>query len=123
MHGRFHASPVLMPNNDLVMSYVVRKGYDNTPEGLPQYAIEAVISRDNGQTWNLNHRYVLDKWQGEWENKPGGKVKLMAPNVCYTVLLNDGSLMTSFERGVQESDGKYYRMLKLVHWRLDKEKK
>jgi len=123
MHGRFHASPVLMPNNDLVMSYVVRKGYDNTPEGLPQYAIEAVISRDNGQTWNLNHRYVLDKWQGEWENKPGGKVKLMAPNECYTVLLNDGSLMTSFERGVQESDGKYYRMLKLVHWRLDKEKK
>ena len=30
MHGRFHASPVLMPNNDLVMSYVVRLGYDET---------------------------------------------------------------------------------------------
>ena len=123
MHGRFHASPVLMPNQDLVMSYVVRKGYDDTPEGLPQYAIEAVVSRDHGQTWNLSHRYVLDKWRGEWENQPGGKVKLMAPNESYTVLLNDGSLMTSFERGVQESDGKYYRMLKLVHWHLDKDKK
>ena len=119
MHGRFHASPVLMPNNDLVMTYVVRKGYDDTPEGLPQSGIEAVVSHDHGQTWDLDRRYVLDKWLGEWEDRPGGKIKLMAPNETYTVLLRDGSLMTSFERGVQEAGAKYRRILKLVHWRPD----
>ena len=123
MHGRFHASPVLMPNNDLVMTYVVRMGYDDTPEGLPQYGIEAVVSHNHGQTWNLAYRYVLDKWLGEWADRPGGLVKLMAPNETYTVLLRDGSLITSFERGVQEAGAKYHRVLKLVHWRLDEGKK
>jgi hypothetical protein len=123
MHGRFHASPVLMPNNDLIMTYVVRMGYDDTPEGLPQYAIEAVLSHDHGQTWSLRRRYVLDRWLGEWEDRPNGKVKLMAPNETYTVLLPDGSLMTSFERGVQEANAKYHRILKLVHWRLREERK
>jgi len=119
MHGRHHASPVLMPNNDLVMTYVVRLGYDDTPEGLPQYGIEAVVSHDHGQTWNLDRRYVLDRWRGEWADRPGGSVKLMAPNETNTVLLRDGSLITSFERGVQEAGVKYHRVLKLVHWRLD----
>ena len=118
-HGRFHASPVLMPNNDLVMTYVVRKGYDDTPEGLPQSGIEALVSYNHGQTWPLKHRYVLDKWLGEWEDLPGGKIKLMTPNETYTVLLNDGSLMTLFERGFQDADTKYCRILKLVHWRVD----
>ena len=123
MHGRHHASPVLMPNNDLVMTYVVRLGNDDTPEGLPQYGIEAVVSHNHGQTWKLDHRYVLDKWLGEWEDRPGGKVKLMAPNETYTVLLRDGSLMTSFERGVQDPDAGYHRILKLIHWRTDRAKR
>ena len=117
-HGRHHASPVLMPNNDLVMTYVVRLGYDDTPDGLPQYGIEAVVSHNHGQTWELNQRYVLDKWHGEWEEGPGGKVKLMAPNETYTVLLHDGSLMTSFERGIQDPNAGYHRTVRLVHWRL-----
>lgn len=32
------------------MTYVVRKGYVNTADGFPQFGIEAVVSRDNGQT-------------------------------------------------------------------------
>lgn len=123
MHGCFHASPVLMPNNDLVMPHVVRMGYDDTPEGLPQYGIEAVVSHNHGQTWKLDRRYVLDKWRGEWADRPGGLVKLMAPNETNTVLLPDGSLITSFERGVLEAGVKYHRVLKLVHWRLDEGKK
>ena len=119
MHGRFHASPVLMPDNSLTMTYVVRMGYDDTPEGLPRSGIEAVVSRDHGQTWDLRDRNVLDKWLGEWEDQPGGKIKLMAPNETNTVLLRDGSLMTSFERGFQDANGKYRRILKLVHWRPD----
>ena len=111
--GRHHPSIVRMPNSDLVMSYVVRLGYGDPLKGLPQYGIEAVVSRDHGQTWNLDRRYILDKWDGEWLDRPGGKVKLMAPNETYTVLLPDGTLITAYvkhflgaERGVQ-----------LVRWR------
>jgi len=123
MHGRHHASIVLMPNNDLVMSYVVRLGYEDTPDGLPQYGIEAMVSHDHGQSWDLEHRYVLDKWRGEWADHPGGLVKLMAPNETYTVILRDGSLITSFERGVQEAGVGYHRQLKLIHWQLHEEPK
>ena len=62
--GRHHPSLVLMPNNDIVMTYVVRKGYVDTPDGYPQFGIEAVVSHDHGQTWDLDHRYILDTWAG-----------------------------------------------------------
>ena len=31
------------------------KGYVNTPDGFPQFGIEAMFSRDNGRTWDLDH--------------------------------------------------------------------
>ena len=34
-YGRHHASMLLMPNNDIVMTYVVRLGYPDTPTGIP----------------------------------------------------------------------------------------
>ncbi|MBU4273350.1 MAG: glycoside hydrolase, partial [Planctomycetes bacterium] len=42
--GRHHPSLVLMPNRDIVMTYVVRKGYVDAPDGHPQFGIEAVVS-------------------------------------------------------------------------------
>ena len=39
------------------MTYVVRKGNVNRPEGSPQFGIEAVVSRDHGETWDLDHKY------------------------------------------------------------------
>ena len=62
--GRHHPSLVLMPNDDIVMTYVVRKGYVDTPDGYPQFGIEAVVSHDHGATWDLDHRYILDTWAG-----------------------------------------------------------
>ena len=114
--GRHHPSIVLLPNSDLVMSYVVRLGYGPPLEGLPRYGIEAVVSHDHGQTWNLDRRYILDKWEGEWLDRPGGKVKLMAPNETHTVLLPDGSLITAY---VKHFPGAR-RAVQLVRWRLGK---
>jgi hypothetical protein len=42
--GRHHPSLLLMPNHDIVMTYVVRKGYVDMPDGYPQFGIEAVVS-------------------------------------------------------------------------------
>jgi hypothetical protein len=112
-YGRHHPSLVLLPNNDLLLTYVVRLGYEDLPDGLPQYGIEAVVSRDNGKTWDLKNRYVIDKWKGVWRAKP--ELQLMAPATTATVALPDGNLITSFNTGTTAGQ----RHLKLVRWRLD----
>ena len=112
--GRHHPSMVLLANHDLVMTYVVRLGYDDTVEGLPQYGIEAVVSHDHGQTWDLDHRYVLDRWVGAWAERPG--VQLMAPNETDTVLLPDGSLITAYGKGFPLPGPQ--RGVQLVRWRV-----
>lgn len=111
---------VLMPDHDLVMSYVVRLGYPDTPEGIPRYGIEAVVSHDDGRTWDLDRRYVLDRWDGDWLDRPRGLVRLRAPNETYTVLLPDGGLITAFGTGYRVDADNTPREIKLVRWRLNK---
>jgi len=110
-YGRHHPSLVMLPDATLVMSYVVRLGYEDTPDGLPQYGIEAVISRDHGRSWQLDRRYILDAWPGEWLDRP--RVKLVAPTITSTVRLSDGRLLTACNTGVRGDR----RDLKLVRWR------
>lgn len=111
--GRHHASMVVMPNSDLVMSYVVREGYAATLTGNPQYGIEAVVSHDNGQTWDLNHRYLLDKWVGVSSNGVAG------PMSTSTVLLPNGSLLTEFGTGYRATADTAPRDLGIVQWQLN----
>ena len=68
--GRHHPSLVLMPDGQIVMTYVVRKGYLNTSEGFPRFGIEAVVSRDHGRTWDLDHKYILHQWSGHIKDGP-----------------------------------------------------
>jgi hypothetical protein len=92
--GRMHPSLVLMPNGDIVMTYVVRLGWLSKEDrlldkdGYPRWSIEAVVSRDNGESWDLSHRYVLAKWSGN-----------NIATSTSTVLLPDGSLLTAFSSG------------------------
>ncbi|MBN2296465.1 MAG: exo-alpha-sialidase, partial [Pirellulales bacterium] len=67
--GRHHPSMVLMPDGRIVMTYVVRKGYLDTPDGFPQFGIEAVVSADNGRNWDLDHKYILHTWSGSRKDK------------------------------------------------------
>ena len=62
--GRHHPSMVVLPDGRILMTYVVRLGYPNTAAGFPQFGVEAVVSSDNGQTWDMEHRYILAKWEG-----------------------------------------------------------
>ena len=96
--GRHHPSMVLMPNGQIVMTYVVRKGYPDTPEGFPQFGVEAVVSHDNGATWDLEHRYILDEWVG---NRPSSDPHSWWPSSQATssVLFSDGSILTAFGTG------------------------
>ncbi|NOS72423.1 MAG: exo-alpha-sialidase [Verrucomicrobia bacterium] len=119
--GRHHPSMLLMPDGAIVMTYVVRKGYVNTPEGFPQFGIEAVVSRDNGQTWDLDHKYILHHWIGHI--KEGPTAWYPSSQATSTVLLPDGSILTAFGTGFRCQDivkgQPAPRDVGLIRWRLN----
>jgi len=95
-YGRHHPCMALLPNGDMVMTYVVRLGYPRDENGFLQFGIEAVVSRDNGEKWDTAHRYVLAKWSGNRKDEN----ELWATSQCTsTVLLPDGSLLTAYGTG------------------------
>lgn len=94
--GRHHPCMVLMPNDDIVMTYVVREGYVYTPDGFPQFGIEAIVSRDHGQSWDLGHRYILHHWVGHLK---GPTYWWPSSQSTSTLLLPDGDLLTAFGTG------------------------
>jgi hypothetical protein len=116
-HGRHHPCMVLMPNGDIVMTYVVRLGYPPDAEGRPQFGIEAVISRDNGATWDLSHRFILAQWIG---NRNVSLDYAQAQSTA-SVLLPDGSIITAFGMGYhsadQEAGNPGPRDVEIVRWR------
>jgi len=116
--GRHHPSMVLLRDGNIVMSYVVRLGYPDTNDGFPQYGVEAVVSKDNGQTWDLEHRYVLATWVG---NRKGKNDWFCSVQSTSTVLLPDGTLLTAFGTGFTNTpETKACKMdVALVTWRLD----
>ena len=119
--GRHHPSMVLLPGGKIVMTYVVRLGYPNTPDGFPQMGIEAVVSRDNGQTWDLDHRYLLVTWTGRVKG-PDGRYIAQSQSTS-SVLLPDGSILTSYggaHRAVRTVPGASEpREVGLVNWKIN----
>lgn len=124
--GRHHPSFVLLPSGNIVMTYVVRKRYIDSPDGFPQFGIEAVVSCDHGRTWDLDHRYLLQTWVG---NRKGSSQPLLGPHAWWassqstsTVLLPDGNLVTAFGTGYRsQPNSKGMSSPKdvgLVQWRL-----
>ena len=57
-------------------------------DGFPQWSVEAIVSRDNGETWDMAHRYVLAKWSG-----------MSHVQSTSTILLPNGSSLTAFGAG------------------------
>ena len=123
--GHHHPSMVVLPSGDIVMSYVARKGYVDTPEGYPQFGVEAVVSHNNGKTWDLDHRYIFATWAGNRAD-PGWSWT-RSPQATSSVLLPDGSILTAFGTGhrviVPEDDPQKYhpRDVGLVKWRVNNE--
>lgn len=124
--GRMHPSLVVLPSGQIVMSYVVRKGYPDLPNGFPQFGIEAVVSSDHGQTWDLDHKYLLHHWVG---NRNGSNQNLPGPQAWWascqgtsTVRLPDGKLLTAFGTGFRSQPNAQNmpvpRDVGLVQWKI-----
>jgi hypothetical protein len=108
--GRHHAWMVCMPDGRIVMTYIVRRGYPDSADGFPQFGIEAVVSHDNGKTWDLDHRYVLHVYKGHVPAKDATAYQ-GAPSNAATAVLTDGALLTAFNMD--------YAKIGLVKWKLN----
>ena len=128
--GRHHASLAMLPNNDILLTYTVRMGYPDTDDGYPQFGVEAAVSRDNGETWDLDHRYILAKWAGNRKNvsDPAKKLKagawMSGSQGTSTVVFPDGSILTAYGtayRAEEKGWEPYYgpRDIGLVKWNID----
>ena len=119
-YGRHHPSLVLMPNQDIVMTYVVRLGYVDDQDGFPQFGIEAVVSHDHGATWDLDHRYLLHVWSGK---RKGASYWWPSSQATSSTLSPDGAIITAFGTGYRIQAGKESpqapRDAGLIQWRLN----
>lgn len=80
LFGRVHANIITLPDGRLVMTHAARIGeLDKRIYG----GVEAVVSYDNGRTWDWDGRYILFRC-------PQG-FKIFNPR---TVMLSDGRLIT-----------------------------
>jgi hypothetical protein len=116
--GRHHPSMVLLPGGKILMTYVVRLGYPNNAQGFPQFGVEAVISRDHGQSWDFDHRYILATWAGNLKDERSWFCSVQSTS---TVRLPDGTLLTAFGTGFSNrADARRCKMdVALTKWRLN----
>jgi hypothetical protein len=116
--GRRHPSLVLLPDKRILMTYVVRLGYPNNAQGYPQFGVEAMMSSDNGQTWDFDHRYVLATWTGNLKDERSWFCSVQSTS---TVLLPDGTLLTAFGTGFgNKADATRCKMdVAVAKWRLN----
>lgn len=90
--GRHHPNLLLLPNGDIVMTYIVRADVRGGRLASYRRGCEAAVSRDNGLTWDIQHTYFLDEYEffdGEkWFNGESGHLS--------STLLDDGSVLTAY---------------------------
>jgi hypothetical protein len=103
--GRHHPHLLSMPNGDIVMTYIVRVDVQEGRLASYRRGCEAILSRDNGLTWDLGRRYILDDYEfydgTKWYNGECGHLS--------STLLDDGRVLTTY--------GKYLtKGMTLIRW-------
>jgi len=102
--GRHHGCLVRLPNDDLVMTLIRRR--DIKDEQLVSYRVgcEAVVSHDNGLTWDVDQMYILDEFSAVGTGHDGGQ---WGPPVAkwydseavghkFSIALDDGMILTTY---------------------------
>ena len=102
--GRHHANLQRLPNGDLVCVMIVRADVRDKKLASLRRGSDALISHDNGLSWNLNRRYELDAF-----NNPKGKCGHIG-----SVSLDDGHIISAYGQYVLGA-------AVLVKWKPDAE--
>ena len=77
-----------LPDGRILMTYAARIG---ELDEMTYHGVEAVLSRDNGATWDWKHRYILFRWPDQVTHSP------------QSVRLSDGRILTIFLHGFSYS--------------------
>jgi len=80
-YGHVHMSLLPLTDGRILMTYAARIG---ELEGRTYHGIEAVMSHDNGKTWDWERRYILYRGRSGPMHSP------------QSVLLSDGRILTTF---------------------------
>ena len=89
LYGHVHHTLLPFPDGRVLMTYAVRIG---ELDGRTYHGHDAVLSHDNGQTWDWDHRYILFR---------GGVAH--SQHSPRSVLLNDGRVFTIYMHPVSYS--------------------
>ena len=104
--GRLHANLLRLPNDDLIMTLIVRI---DTHEGqLASYrrGCEAIVSHDHGVTWELDRKYILDAWEFFDHTNP----HIGPCGHQYSILMNDGYVLTTHNNYLTKA-------ISLIRWK------
>ena len=93
--GRNHAHLLRLENGDLVMTYVMRQDVGPDGEHYASYrrGCGALVSKDNGQTWDVSSAYALDEF--EYVTAAEGITSLACGHI-YSCLLDNGQILTAY---------------------------
>ena len=58
--GRHHATLVRLPDDRLVLTVIRRLDFDDGTLASYRRGCDAVVSRDHGETWDVEQRFVVD---------------------------------------------------------------
>jgi hypothetical protein len=105
--GRMHAHLLRMPNGTLVLTYVIRQDIEGGKLVSYRRGCGAVVSRDNGQSWDLARGYVLDEFEFA-----DGKLNTTTCGHLFSTTLNDHSILTTYSNYLA-------KCAVLIRWRPD----
>ena len=89
--GRMHPHLLRMPDDVLVMTYIMRQDFADGRMQSYTRGCGALLSYDHGLTWDMEHEYLLDSFQFA----DGTKLALGCGHT-YSALLDDGHILTSY---------------------------
>jgi len=89
--GRQHAHLLCMPDGTLVMTYIMRMNLENGRLVSYKRGCCALLSYDNGLTWDMDHEYLMHFF----DYSDGSPIGYSCGHV-YSTLLDDGSILTSY---------------------------
>jgi hypothetical protein len=90
--GQMHANLVRLPNDDLVMTVIRRLDIRGGKQASYRRGCDAVVSRDHGETWEVDRMYVLDDWP---HHRPDQWYEVACGHL-FSVSLGDGSVLTAY---------------------------
>jgi hypothetical protein len=103
--GRMHTHLLVLPGGQIVLTHIQRQDIEGGRLVSYQRGAGAVLSYDNGVTWDLAHRYLL----GDFEFSDSTPFALACGHQ-WSTLLEDGSIVTAFGHYISKG-------ICLVKWR------